>query len=130
MVSKEVQYTIQYYKPPEASTIISGDVDDDAQAYYRGIIKPGTLTINGTPVTDGAVYRICTTDELATGSYYTTLAEAAGKKPIDTLFWHAVAEYIYDQAVVTPKLDGRIKLEGGVPLPSPWVPGDRIKPVN
>jgi hypothetical protein len=25
-------------------------------------------------------------------------------------------------------LDGRIKVEGGVPLPAPWVPGDLIKP--
>jgi hypothetical protein len=38
----------------------------------------------------------------------------------DVLFYRAVAEYIYDKNKITPLLDGRIKIEGGVPLPPPW----------
>jgi hypothetical protein len=36
-------------------------------------------------------------------------------------------EYIYDKGYITPYLDGRIKLEGGIPLPPPWTPGDWVE---
>jgi hypothetical protein len=128
IVSGEVRYTLQYYKPPEDTTEISSE---DAEPYYHGFIKPGTLTINGQDVVAARNYRICTTDYLATGAYFTKLAPGQGstdRKLIDTPFWHGVAEYIYDQGTVSPTLDGRVKVEGGVPLPPPWVPGDLIKP--
>jgi hypothetical protein len=125
IVSGEVRYTLQYYKPPEGTTEISSE---DAEPYYHGFIKPGTFKINGEDIDDSRNYRICTTDYLASGEYFTRLfTDGKNKTPIDTPFWHGVAEYIYDQGIVTPSLDGRIKVEGGVPLPAPWVPGDLVK---
>jgi hypothetical protein len=134
VVSREVRYTIQYYKPPEGTTEISSEA---AEPYYHGFIKPGTLKIldrtsnTYVDIADTQTYRICTTDYLAAGAYFTKLAPGLGstdRELIDTFFWRGVAEYIYDQGTITPALDGRIKVEGGVPLPSPWVPGDLIKP--
>jgi hypothetical protein len=126
MVSKEVRYTLQYYKPPEGTEEIS---ETDAEPYYHGFIKDGTLKINGKDIVDTQEYRICTTNYVASGVYFTILAEK-GKNLLvtDTPFWRGVAEYIYDQGTVIPYLDGRVKIEGGVPLPPPWEPGDLIKP--
>jgi len=123
-VSKEARYTIQYPKPPEGTDEISSA---DAEPYYHGIIKPGTLKLNGVDIEDEKTYRLCTTDFNASGEYFTRLYDKGTEKtPTTTLFWRAVAEYIYDQENITPYLDGRIKIEGGVPLPSPWIPGDRL----
>ncbi|MDR0722056.1 MAG: fibronectin type III domain-containing protein, partial [Treponema sp.] len=130
VVSKEVRYTLKYYKPPELADPPVEISYDDSEPYYHGFIDPEKgLTINGEPIDDSKNYRICTTDYLASGEYFVLLNTAGkDKKVIDTPFWHGVAEYIYDQGRVTPKLDGRIKVEGGVPLPAPWVPGNLIKP--
>ncbi|MDR2501045.1 MAG: 5'-nucleotidase C-terminal domain-containing protein [Treponema sp.] len=121
MVSKEIRYTIEYPKAPSLpGDEISGD--EGADKYWHGRIKAGTLKYKGQDIDDNRVYRICTTDYNASGVYYTILATGGtNKKLLDILFYHAVAEYIYDQGVVTPKLDGRIKIEGGVNLPPPWV---------
>jgi hypothetical protein len=126
VVSKEVRYTLRYYKPPELPDPPEEISYEDSEPYYHGFIDTENgLTINGEPIDDSKNYRICTTDYLATGEYFTLLYEKGqNKKLIDTPFWHGVAEYIYDQGSITPKLDGRIKVEGGVPLPAPWVPGD------
>jgi hypothetical protein len=124
MVSKEVRYTLQYYKPPEGTSPPLTGVD--REPYWFGDIKPGTLKINGADIVDSRSYRICTTDYLGSGVYYTTLYAGTNKRLTSTPYWHAVAEYIYDQGTVTPKLDGRVKIEGGVPLPPPWIPGDKI----
>jgi hypothetical protein len=126
IVSKEVRYTIQYYKPPAGTTPLS---DEEVEPYYHGFIKPGTLKINGADIVDAQTYRICTTDYNASGVYFVRLnSQGRDKKLIDTPFWHGVGAYIYDRGTVTPYLDGRIKLEGGVPLPPPWVPGDLAQP--
>jgi hypothetical protein len=123
MVSKEMRYTIQYPKPPE----YPGPqlIGVDREPYWFGRIKEGTLKFNGADIDDSRNYRICTTDYMASGAYFTSLAtDGKNKRVINTPFWRTVAEYIYDQGKVTPKLDGRVKIEGGVPLPSPWIPGD------
>jgi hypothetical protein len=130
VVSKEVRYTLKYYKAPELADPPVEISYDDSEPYYHGFIDTeNDLTINGEPINDSKSYRICTTDYLASGEYF-TLLKTAGKNSrlIDTPFWHGVAEYIYDQGSVTPKLDGRIKVEGGVPLPAPWVEGTLEKP--
>jgi hypothetical protein len=127
VVSKEVRYTLKYYKPPEGTTEPPGW---DSEPYLHGFIDTeNDLTINGNAIDDTREYRICTTDYLAAGEYFVRL-KTSGKnlRLTSTPFWHGVAEYIYDQGTITPKLDGRIKVEGGVPLPSPWVPGDFPKP--
>jgi hypothetical protein len=139
VVSKEVRYTLQYYPPPgtkadgtyDAERAYTGDelTSLEREEYLHGFIKEGTLKINGEDIDDNRSYRICTTDYLARGDYFTILYEkGTDREEIATPFWHGVAEYIYDQGTVTPALDGRIKVEGGVPLPPPWVPGDLIKP--
>jgi hypothetical protein len=130
IVSKEVRYTLKYYKAPALANPPVEISYDDSEPYYHGFIDTANgLTINGAPIDDNKNYRICTTDYLASGEYFVLLQTAGkDKKIIDTPFWHGVAEYIYDQGRVTPYLDGRIKVEGGVPLPAPWVPGDLIKP--
>ncbi|GHV80381.1 hypothetical protein AGMMS49944_21720 [Spirochaetia bacterium] len=129
IVSREARYTLQYYKPP---TFTPGDpaiASADSEPYYHGFIKPGTLKINGVDIVDGDSYRICTTDYLAAGEYYTRFfTDGTNKTPINTYFWHGVAEYIYDKGTITPYLDGRIKIEGGVPLPPPSIPGGLINP--
>jgi hypothetical protein len=123
LVSREVNYTIQYPKPPALSAGAIGDAD--AEPYYHGRIKPGTLKINGAEIDDNKMYRIGVTDYLASGEYFTRLyTDGVDKKPVSVPFWRGVAEYIYDRGTVTPYLDGRVKVEGGVPLPAPWVPGD------
>jgi hypothetical protein len=127
MVSSEVRYTIQYYKAPAGtSPPLESHTDPAAYHYMHGIIKPGTLKINNAEIVDTQLYRICTTDYVAAGEYYTTLyTDGENKRLINKPFWEGVAEYIYDCGTVTPYLDGRVKLEGGVPLPPPWTAGTR-----
>jgi len=121
-VSKEARYTLEYPQAPPTDTVLNYD---ESEPYFHGRIKPGTLKINGVDIDDDTEYRIGTTDYLASGAYFTTLV--TGKisiELIDVLFWKGVAEYIYDRGTITPYLDGRIKIEGGVPLPAPWVNSD------
>jgi len=118
-VSKEVRYTLEYPQAPPIDTVMDRD---NSEPYYHGRIKPGTLKINGADIDDNAVYRIGTTDYLASGAYFTTLNTGRiSIELIDVLFWRGVAEYIYDMGNISPSTDGRIKIEGGVPLPAPWI---------
>jgi hypothetical protein len=90
ILSKEVRYTLKYYKPPEGTTQI-----EDAEPYQLGFIDTeNDLTINSEPIDDRKNYRICTTGSLASGEYF-VLLKTAGKnlRVIDTPFWHGVAEY-------------------------------------
>jgi hypothetical protein len=119
VVSKEARYTLEYPQAPPTGTALT---DDQKEPYYHGRIKPGTLKINGVDIEDSAEYRIGTSDYLASGAYFTTLSTGRiSIELIDVLFWRGVAEYIYDKGTISPYLDGRIKIEGGVPLPAPWV---------
>jgi 2',3'-cyclic-nucleotide 2'-phosphodiesterase (5'-nucleotidase family) len=128
IVSGEVRYTLEYYKPP-VYTGGAGLTSDESEPYYHGFIRPGTLKINGSTIVDSQDYRICTTDYNIAEHYFTRLTtDALSSTPTGVLFWHTVAAYIYDKETVTPKTDGRIKLQGGVPLPPPWTEGDLIKP--
>jgi hypothetical protein len=122
-------YTIRYYRPPELAAWTSAyEIErGTSEPYYHGWIKAGTLKINGQPIDVNRDYCILTTDYLARGEWYTTFPlYGTNKNVIPLQMWKAVAEYIYDQGTVTPKLDGRVKIEGGVPLPPPWIPGDLI----
>jgi hypothetical protein len=122
-VSGEVRYTLEYPRAPPAGTVLN---DTRAEPYMHGRIKPGTLKIKRdgvyTDIDDSAEYRIGTTDYLASGAYFPTLFTGRSSiEIIDVLFWRGVAEYIYDRGTITPVTDGRVKIEGGVPLPAPWV---------
>jgi hypothetical protein len=121
MVSKGVEYTLLYkfvdsavMQLPDAKI---GDYPEyDANDYYQGVIKPGTLKLNGAAIDDNKTYRIATTDFVANGGTYLLMAtKGFDRKDLPTEYWHAVAEYIYDARSVTPTIDGRIKIEGGAP---------------
>jgi hypothetical protein len=130
IVSSEVRYTLQYYKPPAYTG--SGLASGESDPYQHGFIKSGTLKINGADIDNNKNYRICTTDYVVGEYYFPQLTTAKNPNlsptPVNVLLWHTVAAYIYDKETITPKTDGRIKIEGGVPLPPPWVEGDLNKP--
>ena len=119
IVSKEVNLTYSY--PFVDSTVMSipnppGLSTEDSELYYHGVIKPGTLKINGTDFEDETIYRIATTESIADGAAYLLMAtEGFDRIDLPTTYWHAVAEYIYDTGSVTPAIDGRIRIEGGAP---------------
>jgi 2',3'-cyclic-nucleotide 2'-phosphodiesterase (5'-nucleotidase family) len=122
MVSKEVNYTIQYPRAPEGTVELPSE---QREPYYHGRIREGTLKIHGQPVDDNQTYRILTTTHFL-NSFLTLYEYGFDKVVLDYPFYYAVEEYIYDKVYITPYLDGRIKLEGGVPLPPPWTPGDWV----
>ncbi|MDR2104459.1 MAG: 5'-nucleotidase C-terminal domain-containing protein [Deferribacteraceae bacterium] len=118
MVSKEVQYTISYPVLDTGLPDLSLDTKEEIEPYVQGEIKAGTLKIRGEEVLDETVYRIATTSQLAMGLYGYLVFAVNGYNRFDTgvPFWHGVAEYIYDQANITPYTDGRLCIEGGIPL--------------
>jgi hypothetical protein len=123
-VSAELRYTLQYPKAPDGYEPLTYEA---AEPYYHGRIKAGTLKLNGADIVDTQNYRICTTDYNYSGVYFTVLRTSGiNAESTGVPYWHAVAEYIYDKGTVSPRTDGRIKIEGGVPLPPPWTAGDWI----
>ena len=126
IVSKEIHYTITYPTVPDGIPNQSWPQSSaDAEPYYHGVIKADTLKFNGDAIDDARSYRILTTSEIADGvnGYLTFPTAGTDKVVIPTPFWHAVAEYIYEFGRITPQLDGRIVIEGGVPLgPSGYTP--------
>ena len=123
IVSKEVNYTIEY-KFVDKTLMTSGvhlstgNDDDILKDFFYGKIKNGTLKINGTDFDDNKTYRIATTNYLEEGVYLDPMSKAESVINTGVPYWHAVAEYIYDNiatSISPPLLDGRIKIEGGVP---------------
>jgi hypothetical protein len=123
-VSAALRYTLQYPKAPSGYGPLAYEA---AEPYYHGRIKAGTLKLNGADIVDTQDYRICTTDYNYSGVYFTVLrTSGTAAKSTGVPYWHAAAEYIYDKGTVSPRTDGRIKIEGGVPLPPPWTAGDWV----
>jgi hypothetical protein len=120
MVSKELRYTLQYPTLPEGSTELPSE---ERSKYYYGRIKPGTLKFNGEDIDDARTYRIVTSD-WCQRVYLTMFQHGFAVVSTNIPFYYGVEEYIYDKVNITPYLDGRVKIEGGVPLPPPWTPGD------
>lgn len=126
IVSKEVSYTISYPFVDEDIMSASSLPSAITEPYQHGIIKPGTLKINGADFEDDKVYRIATVDRIADGLCHgssdtrcpSAIVMALNGKDTKNLlipYWHAVAEYIHEEGSVTPAIDGRIRIEGGVP---------------
>ena len=118
IVSKEVNYTLGYkyvdkeFMKKGFNTITPAE----AEPYYLGIIKAGTLKLNGANLENDKIYRIATTDWNEDGFYVKPMDKALNKEYTDIIYWHAVAEYIYDYGSITPTaVDGRIQIEGGPP---------------
>ena len=128
-VSKGVSYTLQYdYFTREISELVvdpTTDVGEYIEKYTNekwrweyGKIKPGSLKFNGADFDDSRNYIIATTEYLSGGrDGHTTLATNGTiiDESITIPLWQAVAEYIYDAETVTPAVDGRTRIEGGVP---------------
>ncbi len=84
------------------------------EGYRRGRIKEGSLFINNQAVIPEKVYKIASTKRIA-DTVYTAFLHAEKIENTGIVFWKAVADYINEQGKVTPYLDGRVKLSGGVP---------------
>jgi hypothetical protein len=99
----------------QASPTQGSPGENSVLGYKRGRIKSGSLFINDMPIVPGDTYKIATTKRIA-DSHYVAFLEGTYTDTGVTLV-RAVAEYIFDQgyAGMTPALDGRVKIEGGVP---------------
>jgi 5'-nucleotidase/UDP-sugar diphosphatase len=93
--SKEVRYTLDY----------SG-----------GTRRVSGLTIGGAPVDPARTYRFCTNDYLlGGGDGYTVLTGSENPFNTSLLLSYVVVEYIKSQGgVITPSLDGRLTVIGGL----------------
>jgi hypothetical protein len=130
MVSKEVRYTLSYPVVDMSTTGPNWDPvankyrefsSAESRTYYYGEIEPGTLKINGGDFVDTQNYRIATTDYLANGldGYLVFPAKGENRKNTGIPAWYGVAEYIYDQGRITPYIDGRVFIKGGIPMGGP-----------
>lgn len=118
IVSKEVNYTLSYkyvdrdFMKKEFNSITPAE----AEPYYIGKIKTGTLKLKGAGFDNNKIYHIATTDYNSEGFYVAPMFKALNQEYTGITYWHAVAEYIYDHGSVTPAaVDGRIQIEGGAP---------------
>ena len=84
------------------------------EGYRRGRIQKGSLLINGKAIEPNKIYKVATTKKLA-DSMYTAFLYAKSVENTGVIFWKAVAYFINEQGKITPYLDGRVKLTGGVP---------------
>lgn len=87
--------------------------------YKRGRIQQGSLLINGQAVAGNKQYTVITTTKTAKEMYVAFLGKTVtpvldeNNQPVTML--KAVAEYIAYKNSISPYLDGRIQLYGGVP---------------
>ncbi len=84
------------------------------EGYRRGRIQKGSLLINGKAIEPNKIYKVATTKKLA-DSMYMSFLYAKSVENTGVIFWKAVAYFINEQGKITPYLDGRVKLTGGVP---------------
>lgn len=93
--------------------------ETSVMGYKRGRIQNGSLSINGQAVSSSMQYNIITTTKTAKEMYIAFLGKTItpildnNNQPVTML--KAVAEYIAYKNSISPYLDGRIKLIGGVP---------------
>lgn len=99
----------------EANPVSGAPAEGSTLAYKRGKIKTNSLTINGVAIDPDKTYKIATTKRIADSHYLAFLKGNVQDTGVN--FVRAVAEYVYNNgsAGLTPLLDGRVKLEGGVP---------------
>lgn len=102
--------------PPYATDMSqTTGIDDKVKwGYKRGRIKADSLTINGMQIEPEKVYKVLTTKKVA-DSLYIGLLKADKIEDTQVVFWKAVAEYVAANGKISPVLDGRVKLSGGVP---------------
>ena len=101
----------------EANPVSGDPTEISVMGYKRGKIKKDTLFINREPVDPEKTYTIATTRKIA-GEMYLAFFKVSDYKDTGVTLKRAVSEYLYEQKFAsgaTPKLDGRVVLEGGVP---------------
>ena len=126
IVSKEIRYTITYPAVPagvpneswsQSSTDAEFLLPRGDQGRHPHVQRAGNRRQPQLP--------ILTTSEIADGvnGYLVFPTTGTDKAVIPVPYWHAVAEYVYELGSIAPQLDGRIVIEGGVPLgPSVYTP--------
>lgn len=103
----------------EANPESGNPTESSVMGYKRGRIQSGTLKINNSDIIPSADYKIITTTKTAKEMYVAFLGKNIEQitddngQPITLL--NAMAEYIAYKNSVSPYLDGRIILSGGVP---------------
>lgn len=104
----------------EAANPESGDpTETSVMGYKRGRIMQGSLFINNQAVDEYKQYVVITTTKTAKEMYVAFLGKQVtpvldmNNQPVTLL--KAVAEYVAYKNSISPYLDGRIKLSGGVP---------------
>ena len=104
----------------EAANPESGDpTETSVMGYKRGRIMQGSLFINNQAVYESKQYVVITTTKTAKEMYVAFLGKQVtpvldmNNQPVTLL--KAVAEYVAYKNSISPYLDGRIKLSGGVP---------------
>jgi hypothetical protein len=103
-----------YLMPYAAANPVSGaPTDESIKGYKRGRIQEGSLFINGAAIDPIRPYKIATTKRIADSHYVAFLRGPYVDTGVTLL--QAVAEYVYDTGNAVPLLDGRVKIEGGVP---------------
>ncbi|MGE4267296.1 MAG: 5'-nucleotidase C-terminal domain-containing protein [Deferribacterales bacterium] len=126
MVSSPVNYTIQYKTWDDTTWDgTTALTSTESSEYQYGWIKEDTLKINGVAIDPTATYRVATTSYLADGNEgYITFLSGTDRVDHTEYLWEAVSNYIYEMGSITPYLDGRMSLIGGVPLQAPgWKKG-------
>lgn len=102
--------------PPYATDMsqTTGIDDKTKWGYKRGRIKENSLTINNKQIEPEKIYKVLTTKKIA-DSLYVGLLYAENIEETGVVFWKALAEYIASQGKISPIVDGRVALTGGVP---------------
>jgi hypothetical protein len=117
IVSKELNYTIKYpFVTREVMNMGAklGSSNPVVPPFFFGNIESGTLKLNGAIINDNDDYRVATTNYNVDELYTEPMLKASKEEDTGINYWHAVAEYIYDAETITPAIDGRIRIKGGV----------------
>lgn len=103
----------------EANPQSGNPTEASVMGYKRGRIQEDSLLINNQQILPDQQYKILTTTKTAREMYVAFLGKDVipvldeNNQPVTML--KAVAEYIAYQNSISPYLDGRVKLSGGVP---------------
>ncbi len=72
------------------------------------------IRIAGQPLDPNALYRVAVADYLANGGgFWPQLWTPLDREDLDLLIRDGIERYIREMGTITPKLDGRIRIEGG-----------------
>ncbi len=92
---------------------------NSSMGYKRGRVMQGSLKINNEDIIPGKTYKVLTTKKIAGEMYGAFLGKKTtdikDKNGVNVTLLQAMGEYISGKGIISPSLDGRVKLSGGVP---------------